>query len=387
MVRSKNLGQITDLLGLHSSRLGRVRGIISGGDPKTQATSEISYHLIKRNPQISRPSPQTLELVVNQAFKYSYYSPESAHYMLEVSNAYVLPANGWVLTRNREFIVESLFKPELVITKGVRERVLWPKVKRVKETLFLAYKGWSLNNYYHWMLEFLPKISAFLDPPTEECSELFKSARLLLPSKLTPWMTQSLSMLGLGEEKHYRAEGHQLNVERLLFIPEFGTLHSLPGWAIEWLRGRFSVYMDLSGMRTKRIYVSRRNAKTRRVQNEDQVLHLLSRYGFEEVILEELSLAEQISLFSQAEIVVGPHGAGFSNLVFSTGATLIDILDPGQPHWCFYNLCYDTNQYYWYLMGEIAVQKDINVDVDKLQRTLDKAVEQRDLKIDVGLTS
>ena len=45
-----------------------------------------------------------------------------------------------------------------------------------------------------------------------------------------------------------------------------------------------------------------------------------------------LSVADQIEVFSQAEIVVGPHGSGFANMVFaSPQAKMIEIKSPRWP--------------------------------------------------------
>ena len=42
-----------------------------------------------------------------------------------------------------------------------------------------------------------------------------------------------------------------------------------------------------------------------------------------------LSVADQIEVFSQAEIVVGPHGSSFANMVFaSSQAKMIEIKSP-----------------------------------------------------------
>ena len=46
--------------------------------------------------------------------------------------------------------------------------------------------------------------------------------------------------------------------------------------------------------------------------------------------LETLSITEQIALFHQAEIVVGQHGAGFTNLLFSGPQTTAIELGQGQ---------------------------------------------------------
>jgi capsular polysaccharide biosynthesis protein len=47
--------------------------------------------------------------------------------------------------------------------------------------------------------------------------------------------------------------------------------------------------------------------------------------GFERYVLEDLAIAEQIELFHDAEFVVAPHGAGLANLVFGTGASVLEL--------------------------------------------------------------
>ena len=61
-----------------------------------------------------------------------------------------------------------------------------------------------------------------------------------------------------------------------------------------------------------------------------------------------MSLLEQIKVFSSAEIIIGPHGAGFTNIIFSqTKPTIIELVTPwisphyyfiskilGFPYWC-----------------------------------------------------
>lgn len=76
----------------------------------------------------------------------------------------------------------------------------------------------------------------------------------------------------------------------------------------------------------KNIYVSRYDVKIRRINNETQLLEKLKKYNFESYQLSKLSFKEQIELFSKANIIVGAHGAGFTNLLFSTEKSkLIEI--------------------------------------------------------------
>ena len=90
------------------------------------------------------------------------------------------------------------------------------------------------------------------------------------------------------------------------------------------LRGLVPVRADSTGAR--RLYVKR--TSRRRIVNEDEVLVTLERHGFSEVSNEGLSVSEQIALFAKAEAVIGVHGAGLANAVFSPPGTLLIELQP-----------------------------------------------------------
>lgn len=66
----------------------------------------------------------------------------------------------------------------------------------------------------------------------------------------------------------------------------------------------------------KRIFLTRIGASDRRKFNEDEILQVLEKYGFESLQAENHSIEEQISIFNNAEIIVGGSGGAFTNLVF-----------------------------------------------------------------------
>jgi hypothetical protein len=65
----------------------------------------------------------------------------------------------------------------------------------------------------------------------------------------------------------------------------------------------------------KRIYVSRGDAERRRVANEAELVTALESRGFASVQLARLPPGEQIGLFRGAQIVVGPHGMGLTQII------------------------------------------------------------------------
>lgn len=96
-----------------------------------------------------------------------------------------------------------------------------------------------------------------------------------------------------------------------------------------WLREQFLPRIRYNPQAKRRLYVSRRLVSVRRVVNELEVAGLLAGWGFEPVTLELLPVAEQIRLFAEADWVVGAHGAGFANLVFSSPGGRVVEFAPG----------------------------------------------------------
>ena len=67
---------------------------------------------------------------------------------------------------------------------------------------------------------------------------------------------------------------------------------------------------QLPAIQRPRIYLSRRNATWRRIENEDAVVHTLRSFNVHAVHMEELSLADQLDLVSRAELIVVQCGGG-----------------------------------------------------------------------------
>lgn len=78
----------------------------------------------------------------------------------------------------------------------------------------------------------------------------------------------------------------------------------------------------------RRIYISRNDAKLRRVANEQALLPLLEKHGFEIHILRGKPIAEQVRLFMEAEAVVAPHGAGLAHLAWCRPMTVVTEFFP-----------------------------------------------------------
>ena len=106
--------------------------------------------------------------------------------------------------------------------------------------------------------------------------------------------------------------------------------------------------------------------------NEAELLPLLHAEGFEILHLEHLSFTEQIRAFSEAAVIMGPHGAGLTNLLFATKqARVIELLPDDSINHCFWMMASALEQRYTYLTGEVKnAQRDFKISPVQLQHLL-----------------
>lgn len=86
----------------------------------------------------------------------------------------------------------------------------------------------------------------------------------------------------------------------------------------------------------RRIYLSRRDARWRRVTNEEEIVAQLSAHGFEVHELAGRPLEEIADFMSQAEIVVGPSGANLAATMFCSPGTQVVELSSPKMTWKYY---------------------------------------------------
>jgi len=139
-------------------------------------------------------------------------------------------------------------------------------------------------------------------------------------------------------------------IENLIYPSFLTKINSayLPAEYLNFFSQR--VCPNSSRKRDKRIFISRKDAVMRRILNEEELLEVLEKYGFQQYVLEQMTLEEQIELFYNAEVVIGSHGAGFSNIIFSEKIHIIELF-PSKFIWMpvYYFLSKSMQHNYHYL--------------------------------------
>ncbi len=91
------------------------------------------------------------------------------------------------------------------------------------------------------------------------------------------------------------------------------------------LRDKLFAYKAESKDFPKRIFITRKNTSHRHF-NEDELFAELEPYGFKKIAPEEYSFEQQMTIFNNAEWVVGGSGAALTNLLFVSSSCIVVCL-------------------------------------------------------------
>ncbi len=177
-------------------------------------------------------------------------------------------------------------------------------------------------NYYHWLLNSAPRWKLL-----EAAGRTQAYDHVLLNASGPPFQDETLDRMGVPKDKRFRCSTHFLFQFERLMVPDMPLpMFMVPRWACNWVR---SLFPERDPNAPKLLYVSRRAASRRRVANELMLEPQLQKLGFAIAQPELLAVVEQAKLFSAAECIVAPHGAGLTNIVFApAGAHLVELFHP-----------------------------------------------------------
>jgi capsular polysaccharide biosynthesis protein len=272
-----------------------------------------------------------------------------------------------VLSENNHILFESaLLKQDVLEKNGILDRLWQPTSRPVSGTYNLLGTPWSGTFYYHWLLDALPRLSLL-----EELPE-FREYPLVVPKNLQAFHLDSLEMAGVSERSLVRFDNECWQVERLIFPGLLSITGSPSPHAVEWLRRRFLKVAASMSKPERLIYVTRRDAAKRRLLNEEEIIAYVTRLGFEVVCPGELSFSEQIRLFAGARVVIGPHGAGFTNMVFApVDATLVEFFGDNYMNGCFWALTNILGQTHAFVSSPTEIL-DYSIPLERVKAILGK---------------
>lgn len=199
----------------------------------------------------------------------------------------------------------------------------------------VAYNPWS-SNIFHFVTEQLPSI-LFMN------AELAKIGKPNIPLLCIPtsFLQPLLAFFGVTNPVQLiSAPYKQLPQVDIIYEQPYIECGAPSPQKIDALRSIVLSKPDRSTEQPVGILIRRKEVR-RSIVNHNALLLLLQkkRPELEWIVFDSQPFMEAVALFSRAQIVVAPHGAGLTNMLFSSPNTrVIELMPTQNPNLCYYHL-------------------------------------------------
>lgn len=177
-----------------------------------------------------------------------------------------------------------------------------------------------------------------------------------------------------------------LHVERLC-MPELKPIcDSYDSYVLQdisgFLKSRLSNSQNTHHNLGQKLYLSRKKAGRRKVENENEVEALLKEHGFITIYNEDYSFGDLVSIYGHTKYLVSIHGAGLTNMLFMKANSHVlelykKITNPSDWHSLAYWYLADVlgHSYYQQVCKPISQEEhfftaNIHVDLKKLDKNI-----------------
>ena len=214
--------------------------------------------------------------------------------------------------------------------------------------------------YYHWLEETLPRVVMLQD-----AGALTPDTKILTWGK--PYEEAWLTALGVRSDQIVVYDPEALYCADVLLVPTPVPRITPPKEGLLAVRSALGVKVLPEKQRDVIVYVTRASEPTRRVANEAQLLNnIRAAFPDKSLVVYDgtASPADTITLFQRARVVLGPHGAGLSHILFSApGTAVIEFLFMADPPMMFWHTAAALGQEYWLLPvpNSYYMQKEMEV--------------------------
>lgn len=257
--------------------------------------------------------------------------------VIQLDYGYVLTETGLALNRHFDIIEDSAATPEdaqQIMMEMVSRELFYGSIpfrgfldSEYSPNLPVLHMAAPLiprypKNYYHWMIETAPKIKYIRRFEQKTGSNVC----VIIPSDAPSFVDETLTLLNWPDSKIIETSEKVYKVNNLVIPPFPKKTEAEFNWLRDEIKNNTVIKENTSGIsKRKNIYISRSDAVERRVVNEDEVMDVLKKYDFNKYNLEDRTVSANLHLFSNANIVIGPHGAGLTDIIFTDECSLVEL--------------------------------------------------------------
>ena len=247
-----------------------------------------------------------------------------------------------------------------------------PSIKRPEETSQIAIPVPPFSNYYHMLIDFLlPHVVTCLAH-----KELFARGLIFCTNREFPAVDFFVDILN---QEGIPASTKKLKPTDMLKAPQSfmtrikasSTEHR---YAYEEGMELLEPYLEkvtqnIPGHRL--LYLKRGTTKLRKLRNADEVNDMMSAEGFHLAEFGWQDFKNQIAAFRHADLVVGTHGAGLSNIVWKKHGNLLEIFPRNARKTVYLNIAARRQWTYGYhFAGPEGHNQSFEVDVEALRQSV-----------------
>jgi len=325
--------------------------------------------------QINLSESQTIDTDSRCWEDKTFYIKKSFVSVLPNGRAWADIATTAAITSDNKLVTDiSMGCPELVITSDKL-----PPPEHVEGNVAFLSARWGGAAYFHWMFDVVTRFHLLQQSGLMDSIDKF-----VINACDSAYEKETLNSLGIPQDKILESRYHPHFTADKLIVPSIcDGAAGTSKWKCEYLRRMFlNEKLSLKTDYSERIYISREKASYRRIVNEKDVVGCLEKFGFRTVKLETMSVAEQAACLAAAKVVVAPHGAGLTNLVFcSSGTKVIEIFSPIYVPICFWTISNLCDLKHYYLIAELfddpthkyPGHKNMRVDLNSLEKLMNLA--------------
>ena len=246
-------------------------------------------------------------------------------------------------------------------------------IKYVDEAVDLALL-WA-HNYWHFTFQVIDKITCF--------EKLGYKGKYLVFDK--PFIRQILMMLDIPEERIVFVNNKEkYKIGKLHVIEDFWKTNvNLLTDAKREIIGKID--FSQAANYPKKLYIRRIGNYVRQITNENEIVEMLEKFGFEVIYPDNHSVEEQIKYFNMADVVVCPHGGGGTNALYmKAGSHFVECFSYTWLRPCLISIIKPNNMHY-HMIAEAETPdlhsvigrgrgRNYHIDKDLLESTIYKFV-------------
>lgn len=296
-------------------------------------------------------------------------------FLAEIKDVFVEPTFFIVIKKFNRIISESVeFDWYRISIKRFAKKLFLLKYTTIEEAVLLnAHSG---LNVFHFYNDVLVKIwfakKKYTDKPFLISESLYSSA---------------LFQFCLSFEFVKKIDWLVVKKDSFLFVKKL-VLIKAPQYSCEYFKfvvNQTAIKSNFTHGRKLRIFINRKESSGRTISNFKNLETVLVQNHFIILYLEDYSVPKQIEFFSKANFIIGLHGAGLTNIIFSykNNPVVIEIAPsdfiPTHYYWISQSL---GLRYKLFLGDEISSSKAANsfsIDVDRFSKILSTHSEKIDV--------